>query len=423
MINISKVRKHITDFHFQNENYLVNGYFLYFLLMYTLDLIFNFFQLVPFFVATSLVIFPLLFISTQILNSERNQLYILIFSFAFISLLNSVFQSFHVKNISDLLFISLFITIYYYYKNQINNLNNKYANLLFLISLILFGFTFFGIDADYKASEPFRDLVVKAMKNRDDNATYVEEYFRIYHHGLFRLPHIASYFFGFLFIYYAYRFQKSLRYESLIILIISLLLCFYTGARAIIVVIGISVFLYALKKNTILNMQLGIIFLFLLIIFRENLMVISENTVFYQFFSLIQTSIENFTHFSRLKIWGSWWIEVSNFGFFDYLIGKSFINVFVANGRNIGCTIWFHNDFLNIFYTYGILGFVLYTWFFIKIYRDNKLYIKNNIFIFMFYFSMIISAFINGFYFYFPVFLLYLFFLMIKQEKRKEEQL
>jgi len=131
MINISKVRKHITDFHFQNEDSLVNGYFLYFLLMYTLDLIFNFFQLVPFFVATSLVIFPLLFISTQILNSERNQLYILIFSFAFISLLNSVFQSFHVKNISDLLFISLFITIYYYYKNQINNLNNKYANLHF----------------------------------------------------------------------------------------------------------------------------------------------------------------------------------------------------------------------------------------------------------------------------------------------------
>jgi len=420
MLHTSNIIKYITDFHLKNENRLVNWYFLYFLVVFSLDRMINFFQLTPFFVVAGLLVFPLLFLSAQITNRERNQLYVLVCSFAFIGVLNSIFQSFHVKNISDLLFISLFFTMYYYYKNQTESLNYKYADLFFLVSLILIGFTFFSVDADYRALEPFRDITVRAMRRRNDHATYIEELFRVYHNGLFRLPHVASYFFGFLFIYYAYRYQKSLRLKNLVIMIVSLILCFYTGARAIVVVIGFSAFLYALKKNSVITLQLAVIFLLLLVMFRENLMALTEGTVFYQFFSLIQTSVENITHFSRLKIWYSWWIEVSNFGIWDYLIGKSFINAFVANGRNLGYAIWFHNDFLNIFFTYGIGGFVLYTWFFIKIYRDNKAYIKNNIFVFMFYFSMLISAFVNGFYFYFPVFLLYLFFLMIKHEKQKE---
>ena len=90
----------------------------------------------------------------------------------------------------------------------------------------------------------------------------------------------------------------------------------------------------------------------------------------------------------------------------------------IANAKNLDTKVWFHNDFLNIFYTYGIWCTMLYIWFFVKIYRDNKSYIKQNIFIFIFYSSMVITAIMNGFYYYFPVFLLYLFFLMIKGEKQ-----
>ncbi len=228
--------------------------------------------------------------------------------------------------------------------------------------------------------------------------------------GLFRLPHIASYFFGFLFIYFGYIFQRKKKWINLLFMILSLFLCFYTGVRTVILTIILALILYAFKRKNIIFLQLVIILGFLSVIFREDLTRISENTIFFQFFSLIQTTVENITRFSRVRIWYSWWVEVSQFGFWDYVIGKSPINAYIANGKNLGAPIWFHNDFLNIFYSYGVWCFMLYAGFFVKIYCDNRSFIMNNIFIFIFYFSMILSAFLNGFYYYFPVFLLYLFF-------------
>ncbi len=161
-----------------------------------------------------------------------------------------------------------------------------------------------------------------------------------------------------------------------------------------------------------------IIFLLILIFTNDYLLQLTKDTVYYQYFSFFKTSTANITRLSRYRLAYSWWIEIREFGFLDFVIGKSYMNSMVANTKNLGLDVWFHNDFLSISYTYGILGILLYIWFFVKIYRDNKSLIKQNIFIFVFYFSMIFTAILNGYYYYFPVFLLYIFFLMIKNEKQ-----
>jgi hypothetical protein len=172
-----------------------------------------------------------------------------------------------------------------------------------------------------------------------------------------------------------------------------------------------------LRKKYIFYLVLLIVALLMLVITNDFILQLTKGSIFYQYFTFVQTSTENFTRLSRFRLWYSWWIEVREFGFWDFMTGKSYTSALIANARNLDYKVWFHNDFLNIFYTYGIWCTILYIWFFIKIYRDNKSCIKQNIFIFIFYISMVITALINGFYYYFPVFLLYLFFSMIKQEK------
>ena len=115
MSKMTMVVKKISDFQIENANRITNGFFLFFLMVFTLDLIFNYFQHVPFYVAVTLVVFPLLFISTQLLNTQRKPLYVLIISFAVTAFLSSTIHVFHVKNISDLLFIIQFFSIYFLY--------------------------------------------------------------------------------------------------------------------------------------------------------------------------------------------------------------------------------------------------------------------------------------------------------------------
>lgn len=419
---ITKFTIQLSAYQIENANRITNGYFLFFLIAFVLDLIINFFHHIPFFVVAGLIIFPFLFISTQLSNPKQGPLYLLVCSFVVVAILNSIIQVFHVKNISDLLFILLLFTIYFLYKNNYNYLDKRYIYIFFLISFILFGFTFFGVDSTiYKDSIQFQEFIFEGGKLKWNTSSLdVLESNRVYRMGMFRLPHIASYFFGFLFIYFGYAFQKKKNWISLLFALLSLFLCFYTGVRTVIITITLASIFYTLQKKNIIFLLMIIILGLLLILYRGALVQISENTIFYHFFSLIQTSVENIARFSRFRIWYSWWVEVSHYGFWDFIWGKSFINAYIANGKNLGYPVWFHNDFLNILYSYGVWCFMLYTWFFIKIYRDNKSYIINNIFIYIFYFSMVLSAFINGFYYYFPVFLLYIFFLMIKNEKNME---
>ena len=419
----------------EHGSLLVNNFFWFFVASFFIDRIINYFIHFPFFVISAILIFPFLFLTARYKNPDKRHLYLLVFSFLIITVINSIIFLFGIKNISDFLFIGLFITIYFYYKNNINHLNISNVYLFLVIILFLFSFTFFNINSNSIGNTEYTTLFnwdFSSLVNSDQieeitpenenikwesNPMDILEYLRVYHNGLFRLPHVASYFFGFLVLFFAYQYQTKKKVFCISMLIISLALCIYTGSRAVLVAFLLSIIIFLFKRKYIIYFTLLISVLLLLAISNEYILQLTKDTVFYQYFALVQTTVENFTRLSRFRLWYSWWLEVREFGFWDFMIGKSYVNALAANARNLSYKVWFHNDFLNIFYTYGIWCTLLYIWFFVKIYRDNKNYINHNIFIFIFYSSMVITAIINGFYYYFPVFLLYLFFFMIKQEK------
>jgi hypothetical protein len=307
----------------------------------------------------------------------------------------------------------------------------------------MFSFTFFGINSDrggkvkydsyfststkanpdkiaqqakpkksvgVKHADTEKVKIIKNNKPKQSNK-------RTVHAGLFRRTHIASYFFGFLFLFFAYRYQASRKKANLLIALLVLFFCIYTGIRSIPIAFIVSILIFLFRKKYVLYFIPLSLIVAGIIIKIDFFLTLTEHTFFYHFFDKIHALSSNITELARFKLYQSWWEEVSSFRLLDFLIGKSYMNVTIANSKNVNMGLWFHNDFLNIFFTYGALCALLYVWFFVKIFIDHMYYIRKNIFISMFYWTMVITAIVNGFYYYFPVFLLYLFFVMIKNEK------
>jgi len=419
---------------------MVSFFFWAFLLLFFTDRVANYFIHIPVFVVGAVLLFPLLLMLTQYRNKERKQLYVLVVSFILLTILNSIVFLFNVKNISDALFVVLFFTIYYFYKYSRGKFRMLNIYLFLGMSLLLFSFTFLGKESVSIFSKNPKQVTISKHNGvslieeeeeqgtikRKPNGTiqfdsnksldYIEE-MRKYHYGMFRVPHVASYFFGFLSLLFFYLFQKKKKWYHLAVAFLLFLVCSYTGSRAIIAaIVGSAIIFLAQRKYLVFLVGLVAVVI-LLFLTNDYFLQISKNTFFFQYFSLLKTLSHNVTRLSRYRIWYSWWVEVKQFNLLELLIGKSYINALLANQRNLHYPVWFHNDFFNVFYTYGVVGFGLYVGFFVKIYHDFSTLIRKRFFLFVFYFTMVITAFVNGFYYYFPVFILYLFFLMIQNEE------
>ncbi len=465
-LNSINYLKTLVDKHKSN---LVNIFFWLFIILFFTDRVINYFIHFPFFVISAVIVLPFVYLFAQYQNPEKKQLRVLIFSFLTIAILNSIIYVFSTKNISDFLFISMFFIFYFFYKNNINYLKLSNIYLFLFLCLFIFSFTFFSINSQFYGKAEYsksynwdnysekkteqsppkksgKDLNKKTKRvlpkkqlnyhnekieriesGQIDKKKYIRwepndldavELLRIYHNGLFRLPHIASYFFGFLFLFFAYQYQKKRKTIDIILLTISVVFCIYTGTRVVLAAFILAFITYLFRKKYFIYLVLLFTAMLLMVIANEYFLKLTENTFLYQYFTFIKTSTENFTRLSRFRLWYSWWLEVKDFDFLNFIIGKSFVNALIANSKYLDFKVWYHNDFINIFYTYGVWGAMLYIWFFIKIYRDNKIMIMQNTYIFIFFSSMLLTAIINGFYYYFPVFQLYLFFLMIKNEKQ-----
>lgn len=157
----------------------------------------------------------------------------------------------------------------------------------------------------------------------------------------------------------------------------------------------------------------------LLIIFRYEIIRITDNTFTQQYFTFFVTAVDNLPRLSRVILWNSWLKEMHEFGILDLLIGKTFFGSIQANLKNAYIAEWFHNDYFSIVYSYGIVCLSLYVAFYMKIYRDNRVFIQNNFIVFAIFASMPVMAFLNGFYYYFPMFSLYIYFLIIQKEHTK----
>jgi hypothetical protein len=415
-----------------------NLVFLFMLVVFFIDSAVNYFANIPIFVPVAMLLLPVLWISLW--RSGRKNVFLLLFVFVFIliSVINNFIYHFDKRNISDLVFILLFATSYYFYKIRPEKLWPQTIHTFFIVTLLMFSFTFVGVNSDSFLRKsvvegvqqdtlnqsPPPDISTRDEKifERKANKLDVLEILRTYHHGLFRVPHLVTCFMGFFFLFYGFMFQAQRKWYFLLAMIISLVFMLYSGSRTFLVAAFLALILYLLRRKTVIYLLIIGLVLSLMIYYRYEVFHLLENTFLGQYAGFSITVVDNFSRLSRAMLWNSWWFEMQHFAGYDFLIGKTLSGSMEANSQNIHFREWFHNDFLSITYAYGLIALLMYITFFYKMFRENVRFIRANVYLFVFFFTMIFSAIFNGFYYYFPVFLIFIFIYMIRVEKKALKQ-
>lgn len=384
-------------------------FFLVYVLVFALDSVLNYFYEIPLFVLSLIFLFCL-FLVPGFFSVKKYTSFLIVVLFFSVSLVLNFFRNgFYKEGLSDYFFImSFFGSFYFYAYTDVSNSfvsHKKTVNVFLVISLILFLVTYLGFDQNVWGN-------TMGIKTKD------VEFNRSYRQGFFRKAHIASYFFTFLLLYFLNR--HKIRGATWFVYLITILPLAYiillTGSRTPIIVMALGLMLYFFKIKFLRFLIPLVAFGALLIVYIDKVLIVFNNTIFYQYLSIIKTTLSNFNRLSRVIIWSSWWKEIKTFNGIDLFFGRGFNASIEANLRNTNNSIWFHNDFLSITYVYGVLPFLLYVLLFISIYKRHRAIIKSNIFIFLAFSSLWLSAFFNGFYYYFPILLLYLFYAMIYEK-------
>ena len=383
--------------------------FLLFVFAFVIDSVINYFFNIPVFVIALIFLFFLFLVPGFFTVKKYNLFLVAVLTFSISFIVSTIRSGFYKESLSDFLFIMSFYGAFYFYAyittpNAMAS-NKKLINYFLGISLLLFLATYIGFDQNIWGN-------TMGIKGKDI------EFNRSYRQGFFRKSHIASYFFTFILLYFLNKYKNNraswLVYFITVVPLVTIILL--TGSRTPIIIIAIGLMIYFFKvkflKFLIPLTALGV----LLIVNIDKVLVLFNNTIFYQYLTIIKTTFSNFSRLSRVIIWSSWWKEIKTFNSVDFIFGRGFNASTEANLINTKYSIWFHNDFLSIFYSYGILPFLLYVLLFISIYKRHKKVIKGNIFIFLAFSSLWLAAFFNGFYYYYPILLLYLFYAMIYEK-------
>jgi|GEM_PF-1349962 len=455
----------------KNPNFL----FLILLVFFTIDNAVNYFVDVPIFIPAAMLLLPFIWLS--FFRFKKKQVFLFIFTAIFIvtSVFNNLLYDFNKSSIADLTLILLFATSYYYYRQFQSALSIRTLHIFLIVSLLMYGFTFLGIDSashlkndrhlknlelvgisfdslisqgkpidefqhDFPDSVNVDSLIKEKLKKFFPDQSGIDtltnigigvipgikikkepldkiEKGRKYHNGWFRIPHVAAYFLGFLSLFYLSLFLQKRSKIYLIIFALLTILIFHNGVRTYIVAVALSIMIWFFIKRNLWYFVGFLAIISGIIIFRFEIYDLSKNTVFVPLSSLLITLIDNPDRLSRVALYLSWAHEIRDFSWYDFLVGKNFYQSQMANLKNLFIPTWYHNDFLSVFFSYGVIATGAYVLFFIKIYRDYSALIKNDVLLFVFYFTMIFTALINGLYYYFPVFLLFIFFMMTTNPK------
>ena len=385
--------------------------FILYALIFVLDSVLNYFFDIPLFVISLMFYFVILIIPGFFSLDKYSSFVIIAISFSLSFVVNTLRSGFYKESLSDYLFIMAFFGSFYLFSSPNRFRPNKFMiNLFIILSLLLFLATFVGFDQNIWGN-------TMGLETNDI------EFSRSYRQGFFRKAHIASYFFTFIVLYLINRYNCLNKSKFIYVVTLSplVLIIFLTGSRTpfVVILLGLSLYYFKAKflKYLIALIGLGI----LLFVYIDKLLALFSNTVIYQYLSIVKTITSNFDRLSRVIIWSSWWKEIKTFSFIDFIFGRGFNASMEANLKNVSNAIWFHNDFLSISYSYGFLPLLLYIMLFVQIFRTNKQVIKSNIFIYLTFSSFWLSAFFNGFYYYFTILILYLFYTMIYEKNEASD--
>lgn len=360
------------------------------------DGIANYFTKAPVFVA-----FTPVFIALILHGQNRKQLtrsLLIITSLIVPFLIKSIDGTFIKDDVSDISLLLLSVLSIIYFSE--NNVSNSTINTIFIIILIMFSLSFVGIDATLKNAEE-ADIF-------NSGSTDIE-FYRSYRSGLFRLAHVASYLL-FLIAIYSFSLRRGLNFFGFSIgwqinALVSIVLLIYTGSRTPIVALIVALPIYYASRS-VKGVLIAIASTLGLVIVAINIDLIlrfTNDTVMYQYFSFIKTTIDNPERLSRVIIWQSWYNAISEFGPWDLVFGKSLSSALEFNQKTLGLSIWFHNDFLGIFYTCGLVGLFIYLFSLAIVIKKAKS-AKSEFYIFNIIFFMIFAAIANGLFKYYPFF-------------------
>lgn len=217
--------------------------------------------------------------------------------------------------------------------------------------------------------------------------------------------------------------KKEFKAKNLIILCTYLVILFNTGARIFIVPSVILIYYYfsnkiIQKKNKIIYSILAvIIFVFIFLktgMYDKFVYAITGSSgnkmSFFQFFTS-----------SRSVFWIADLKDYIHSSILEKFFGHGFDYIYQLNSRDVGMTIWAHNDFINLLVGVGLTGFLIYIYALKRLFFNIKrLLSKKNFALAVCY--VFIPAFFNGFYTYVHYILSFFVFLIliIKNDESKK---
>jgi hypothetical protein len=367
---------------------------------FALDNVVNYFSPIPVYVISIPVSILLMFRFTR---DQTDRLWFIASILCLLTsvLVNSLRFDMSIEDVSDILFLAQFFSAFFYARHaRVSPRAISHATYVFAI---LFLPALIGINAnDY--SDAFPDVFTSGS---DDI-----EFLRIYNQGLYRLPHVAGYMLAFGGLWWTYIASYSRKKRHFMVAALFLGFALYTGSRTPIIVMG-AAYLIAnirLRAREILIAASILILAALFFVYMNDVLNFLFGSFLYQYLSLFETMLDNFDRLSRVIIWNSWLSAISSFNALDFFVGRNYLSSFDFNMREIGIYIWFHNDFLSAFYSYGIFVFIAYVVPYLVAIRRSIQVGSSSRLLSVLGFFIFAAAFLNGFYKYLPVIFFVLLF-------------
>ncbi|ELQ6314214.1 O-antigen polymerase [Vibrio cholerae] len=303
-------------------------------------------------------------------------------------------------------FSSSVLYLIYEMKHNRIDINKNISLILFFMISVFFWIYIFGVDNTVHDA----DFSVGGANL---------EYYRSYHSGLFRAPHFPSYLFYFTMIYFLCLYKEYSRLVIVLVMISCCLGILLSGSRTpVYAFIIASLFYFSLNKIRYSVLFLMSVLLFLQVYFNiEFILDFFENTPIYQYLTFIYTLKNEPERLSRIQLILVFINGVKDFNIIELFFGKSFGMQMELINESIGQRLWFHNDFLAVFYSYGLFGIMLFVWLLYCLYRYSVRGTRN-FYIHVYFYSIVIFAFFNGL-LYHGTYIFIIFLLWMKLHERK----
>lgn len=247
------------------------------------------------------------------------------------------------------------------------------------------------------------------------------EYYRQYHSGLFRAPHFPSYIFYFLSLVVIYFKRDFPKFEWCFMLLFCIISVLVSGTRTpIYAFLLASLFVLITRNYKYFLSACLMVFVFILLYYNIDFFLNeAKGTVFYQYLSFVHTIKYEPERLSRFQLFSAFYQGLDSFNIVDFILGKSFSYQYDIVNRYLGQKLWFHNDFLSLFYSYGVM-FSLWLIYYVCRYYINHVHPINNYILSVYFLSLVFFSIFNGI-IYHPTYLIfYLFFMMVSYERERK---